>query len=162
VKITAVPICTENRAPFDALCVRPDQDHLIAPNEAWLDQVLPIEKSHSFGLMNADTPMGLFTMTDTRTVPADVVAKYFQPGCAYLWHFMVDAAAQGRGLGRAALSVIEEHAKAFDGIGMSLTTADLEPGNALPFYSAAGYAPSGRRLHGEIELIKQFQKVRNA
>ena len=134
-KITAVPICTENRAPFDALCVRPDQDHLIAPNEAWLDQVLPIEKSHSFGLMNADTPMGLFTMTDTRTVPADV---------------------------GAALSVIEEHAKAFDGIGMSLTTADLEPGNALPFYSAAGYAPSGRRLHGEIELIKQFQKVRNA
>jgi diamine N-acetyltransferase len=40
--------------------------------------------------------------------------------------------------------------------GMSLTTKDKADGNALAFYLNLGFVPSGRRLRGEIELVKFF------
>lgn len=155
-------ITQDNRAPFDRLAVAPMQADLIAPNEPWLDLALSVPEAMSIGLLENDQPIGLYTLTDTRRIPPLVLSHHFQKGCSYLWHFMVDKAAQGRGLGRAALTQIEMHARHCAAHGLSLTTGDQKAGNALRFYSAQGYVPTGRRIEGEIELIKTFKATVDA
>lgn len=156
--LTALTITQDNRAPFDALSVGVEQAHLIARNDGWLDLALTVPETHNVGLLEGENPVGLYSLTDTRGIPGIVLAQHFQQDCSYLWHFMLDAAAQGRGLGRAALGVVEDHASRCDASGLSLTTGDHKPGNALPFYRAAGYVPTGRRIEGEIELVKHFAR----
>lgn len=151
-----VVITQGNRAPFDALRVADDQSDLIAPNEGWLDLALTVPETLNIGLLEDTRPVGLYSMTDTRGIPGVVLTEHFQQGCSYLWHFMLDGSAQGRGLGRTALQMVEDHASRCEALGVSLTTGDQKPGNALPFYTAAGYTPTGRRLEGEIELVKHF------
>lgn len=151
-----VPVNPSNRGAFDRLSVAPEQANLIAPNKPWLDLALSVPEALSIGLLKDDTPVGLYTLTDTRGIPPIVLSHHFQQGCCYLWHFMLDKSAQGKGLGKAALAAVETHARRCAAMGLSLTTGDQKPGNALPFYAAAGYVPTGRRIEGEIELIKTF------
>ena len=155
-------ITPENRAPFDRLAVSPTQVDLIAPNEPWLDLALSVPEALSVGLLENDRPVGLYTLTDTRHIPPLVLSQHFQKGCSYLWHFMLDRAVQGRGLGRVALALIETHARYCAAMGLSLTTGDQKAGNALPFYRSHGYVPTGRRIEGEIELIKTFKGAADA
>ena len=160
--LSCLPITPDNRAPFDALTVAAAQMELIAPNPGWLDLALTVPDAQSVGLLENDQPVGLYSLTDTRGMPAVVLSYHFQKGCSYLWHFMLDKAVQGRGLGRAALGLVEDHARRCEASGVSLTTGDQKPGNALPFYSALGYIPTGRRIEGEVELVKHFEGARNA
>ena len=160
--LKCLTITQTNRAPFDRLAVSPEQVDLIAPNEPWLDLALTVPEALSIGLLEDDQPIGLYTLTDTSNIPPSVLSHHFQKGCAYLWHFMLDKAAQGRGLGRIALAQVESHARRCAAIGLSLTTGDQKAGNALPFYSAQGYVPTGRRIEGEIELIKTFAGAADA
>ena len=160
--LQTLPITQANRAPFDALCVGVAQLDLIAPNKPWLDLALDVPETQNIGLLEDDAPVGLYSLTDTRGIPEVVLSEHFQRGCSYLWHFMLDASAQGRGLGRLALEMVERHARACEAQGLSLTTGDRKPGNALPFYRAAGCVPTGRRLEDEIELVKRFEGPRHA
>lgn len=160
--LSCLAITQTNRAPFDRLAVSLMQADLIAPNGPWLDLALTVPEAQSVGLLEDDQPVGLYTLTDTRAIPPLVLSHHFQKGCSYLWHFMLDKAAQGRGLGRAALGQIEMHARDCAATGLSLTTGDQKAGNALPFYSAAGFVPTGRRIEGEIELMKTFERATDA
>ncbi|MGJ8616882.1 MAG: GNAT family N-acetyltransferase [Sulfitobacter sp.] len=161
--LTAVPITPDNRDKFADLRVNDAQQHLIATNEYWLDQAARVEVSKTFGLVKDGISVGLFSLIDPRLVPADDAdLRNAQPGCGYLWRFMVDSKAQGAGVGRQALALIEDYVRDIGLKGLSMTTMDTEKGNALPFYLAQGYVATGRRLGGEIELIKLFPEIAHA
>ena len=128
--------------------------HLIAPTGRWLDEALTMPGSHTFGIVNDNTPIGLVSWIDPNLSPE--VEDIFLPECAYLWRIMIDSRFQGRGVGSCVLTEMLARAGAAGFSGMSLTTKDKADGNALAFYLNRGFVPSGRRLRGEIELVKFF------
>jgi len=160
--IALVPVTPQNRARFEGLVVASSQEDLLADTVPWLDEALDEPHTQTFGVIAQDKPAGLASLMDTRDAPPELYKEAFQQGCAYLWRFLIDADAQGRGLGRMALTALEQEARGLSATGLSLTTADKIAGNALGFYTRMGYAPTGRRLGGEIELVKRFEEACNA
>ena len=72
---------------------------------------------------------------------------------------MVDYNFQGLGLGKQAINFSKQYASLVGLQGVSLTTMDKEDGNALSIYQKLGFAPTGRRLDDEIELIFNFEHI---
>jgi len=68
-----------------------------------------------------------------------------------VWRFMIDARFQGRGLGRAALLLVIEHArsKGFEMLELSYVPG---PGCPEPFYRGLGFAPNGRMDGVEVVM----------
>jgi diamine N-acetyltransferase len=66
---------------------------------------------------------------------------------------MIDERFQGKQLGKSAVTFSQQVARTFGLCGVSLTTMDIEHGNALNLYLALEFEPTGRRLDDEIELM---------
>jgi diamine N-acetyltransferase len=74
-----------------------------------------------------------------------------KPGIG-VWRFMVDEKFQGRGIGRAALLLVIEHARSkglFDTLELSYVPG---PGCPEPFYRGLGFQPTGKVDEGEVIL----------
>lgn len=148
------PLSDETHAALAALRTQTTQAGLIAPTGPWLEEARAARDAVTYGLFQGATAVGLYSLSDPRLWPPDDPDS--QPGCAFLWRFLIDGRQQGRGFGRAGLRLVEARAAGMGFVGLSLTTKDRTPGNAAPFYSACGYRPTGRRIAGEIELIRRF------
>jgi diamine N-acetyltransferase len=69
-----------------------------------------------------------------------------------VWRLMIDARSQGKGIGRAALLLVVEHARSkrlFSVLSLSYVPA---PGCAEKFYLDLGFKPTGKVEDGEVEL----------
>lgn len=126
---------------------------LIAPTSDWLAEAAHLPFAFSFGIFAADHPVGLVSVIDPRLIDDDDDVSHYQPDCLYLWRLMVDHRHRGSGYGTAAVTFVGDLARCLGTSGVSLTTMDREPGNALDFYLRIGFTPTGRRLHEEIELM---------
>ncbi|MCF7513806.1 GNAT family N-acetyltransferase [Pseudoalteromonas sp. L23] len=133
------------------LKVRDSQQHLIASNAEWIIEDSFNEDSVCFGMYDDDLPVGMIALIDPRLVGDD--NGHFQAQHLYIWRLMIDEASQSKGYGKAAMCFAKQYAELIGLVGLSLTTMDTEAENALNFYQALGFIPTGRRLDGEIELI---------
>jgi diamine N-acetyltransferase len=133
-------ITKETVREITKLDVGPDQQGLVAPNsvsiaeahfepKAWFRAIYSGEEPAGFAMVWRDPPEGVF----------------------YVWRFMVDARYQGKGVGRRALELLIDEAKAD---GAAEVTLSVVPGahSALGFYESFGFEPTGVVHGAETEL----------
>ena len=122
------------------LDVGPDQHGLVAPNAVSIAEAYFEPKAWFRAVYHGDEPAG-FAM-----VWRDPAERVF-----YIWRFMVDARFQGRGVGRRALELLLEEARA-DGVEAVTLSVVPGPQSALGFYERFGFEPTGVEHGDEIEL----------
>ena len=121
------------------LDVGPDQQGLVAPN------AVSIAEAHF-------EPKAWFRAVYSGEEPAGFVMVWRDPPeVFYIWRFMVDAGFQGRGVGRRALELLLEEARA-DGVEAVTLSVVPGPHSALAFYERFGFEPTGEMHGGEVEL----------
>jgi RimJ/RimL family protein N-acetyltransferase len=86
-----------------------------------------------------DTAVG-FLMT------AEVTDAHPEP---YLWRLLIDRRHQGRGVGRAALTILADRLRA-EGHRTLMTSWVDAPGGPAPFYHRLGFVPTGEIDDGEV------------
>ncbi len=129
------------------LAVCDSQRGFVAPNAVSLAQALFEPSAWYRAVYCADTPVGFVMLADgsLQTPPAA------DPGIS-VWRFMIDARFQGRGIGKAALLQVIEHARRkrrFEALELSFVPG---PGGPEPFYRALGFRDTGRTVGGEVVL----------
>jgi len=85
--------------------------------------------------------------------PAGVLLVEVETGTPYLVRFMVDAAHQGRGVGRPAVELLTGELRA-DGWTQLETSFVPVPDGAEGFWRRCGFADSGRTRHGEPVFVR--------
>lgn len=146
------PIGHETVDKIIALTVADGQEGRVSPAVKTLAQAPYEPGAHLLGLWDGDTPVGLLALVDTANGwPGH---PFHRPGAVYLWRLLIDGRHQGRGHGRAAVAHALGLARVWGYGEVSLTYADL-PKPAGPFYTALGFAPTGRRIQDEIELVRR-------
>lgn len=135
-----------------SLRVRDEERHLIAPNAPRLERAERTAEALTYGMHRDDRPFGLVFLIDPRLPAIGEEAGHVQADCLYVWRLMIDREHRGRGHGRAAIDFAKAYAQLIGLGGVSLTTKDRAPLNALPLYLGEGFEPTGRRLDDEIEL----------
>ena len=148
-RLKFLPLCDDLVGPFAALSVAEADRHLIAPNAVWLAEAALTPDARTFCVVG-DGPVGLVSLIDPRVVDED---DHFTPDCLYVWRLMVDASARRSGHGARIVQFVKDYAQLVGLSGVTLTTMDRHPNNALPFYEGQGFTQTGRRLQGEAELI---------
>jgi diamine N-acetyltransferase len=123
-----------------ALDVGPDQDGLVAPNSVSIAEAHFEPKAWFRAIYHGDEPAG-FAM-----VWRDPAERVF-----YIWRFMVDARFQGKGVGRRALELLLEEARA-DGVEEVTLSVVPGPHSAIEFYERCGFATTGEMHGGEAEM----------
>jgi diamine N-acetyltransferase len=72
-----------------------------------------------------------------------------QPFRYFLWRLLIDAGHQGRGYGRAAMSMVIDQLRGRPGADELITSVHPGPGSPAPFYRALGFEPTGDWLEDE-------------
>jgi diamine N-acetyltransferase len=85
--------------------------------------------------------------------PAGVLLVEVETGIPYLVRFMVDAAHQGRGVGRRAVELLAEELRA-DGWAELETSFVAVDDGAEGFWRRCGFADTGRTRHGEPVFVR--------
>jgi len=147
------PFAEDDIRSLFALDVRRDQDGRVAPNTVTVAQSIFEPGSEIFGLWDGDTAVGLLAIVDMSHPDADL-DEGDDPDGIYIWRLMVDAGAQGKGHGTAAI----RHAiKLAQGRGRAQLVISSVPENenALHIYETLGFVRTGRMVDGEVELIRR-------
>jgi lactoylglutathione lyase len=129
------------------LAVSEAQRAFVAPN-AWSLAEAHFHPEAWFRAIYADeTPVGFLMLHDEELLPTPR-----QRGFYLLWRLMVDARHQGLGYGRRALGLLVDHVRTRPRAQTLLASCLPGPGSPEPFYRRLGFRPTGREVHGEIEL----------
>lgn len=152
--LTAVALDRDTVMAFIRLKVAASQTTFIAPNSETIAQACFAPGTTLRGLCWDGEPAGLYSVINPKLALND--PHNFQPGCAFLWRFMVDQGFQGKRLGAQALRMIFDTAVADGFAGLTLTAVDGQPGCPVPFYRKQGFARTGRMQFGEVELMKRI------
>lgn len=134
------------------LSVAESQKGFVAPNSVSLAQALFAPEAWYRAIYVGDEMAGFVMLADEslRSPPPE------KPQVS-VWRFMIDAAYQGRGIGRAALMQVIEDLRArgrFASLELSYVPG---PGCPEPFYLGLGFRPTGRVDGNEIVLELPFQ-----
>jgi diamine N-acetyltransferase len=140
-------ITAETVREVTRLSVREDQKHFVASNAVSLAQALFAPEAWYRAVYFGEELAGFVMLHDEslRSPPPE------KPEIG-VWRFMIDAKYQGRGIGRAALQRVIEHARAkgaFEKLELSYVPG---PGCPEEFYRGLGFTPTGRVDEGEIVL----------
>lgn len=129
------------------LSVAESQKGFVASNAVSLAQALFAPEAWYRAIYKAEELVGFVMLADEslRTPPPE------KPGIG-VWRFMIDERFQGRGIGRAALRLVIEHARS-KGIFKTLELSYVPgPGCPEPFYIGIGFRHTGKVDEGEIVL----------
>ena len=129
------------------LSVAESQKGFVAPNAVSLAQALFAPEAWYRAIYCAEELVGFVMLEDESLV------KFLpdKPGIG-VWRFMIDEKFQGRGLGRAALQLVIQHAQnkgLFETLELSYVPG---PGCPEPFYRGLGFRPTGKVDDGEVIL----------
>lgn len=147
------PITSDTVRSVCALAVAGDQAGLVAPNAVSLAEALFSPKAWYRAVYFGESVVGFVMLYDPSLGTAS--APEARP---VVWRFMIDAAAQGKGIGRRALQLVIEHVRSkglFSVLSLSYVPV---PGCAETFYLALGFKPTGRVEDGEVELELLFDQ----
>jgi diamine N-acetyltransferase len=135
------------------LSVADGQKHFVATNAISLAQALFAPEAWYRAIYSGEEPVGFVMLEDqSLRVPAPA-----QPQIT-VWRFMVDQRFQGRGIGRAALQQVIDHARS-KGLFRSLYLSYVPgPGSPEPFYRGLGFRPTGRMDGQEVVLEFPFDE----
>ena len=144
--VTLREITFETVIPVTRLAVAESQKGFVAPNAISLAQALFCEEAWYRAIYCGEDLAG-FVMLEDESLRAEPPG---QPEMG-VWRLMVDARFQGRGIGRAALQQVIEHArrKGFTRLQLSYVPG---PGCPEPFYLGLGFRHTGRVDGDEIVL----------
>ncbi len=129
------------------LSVAESQKGFVASNSISLAQALFAPEAWYRAIYCAEELVGFVMLEDESLVKPPTE----KPGIG-VWRFMIDEKFQGRGIGRAALLLVIEHARSkglFDRLELSYVPG---PGCPEPFYRGLGFSPTGKVDDGEIIL----------
>jgi diamine N-acetyltransferase len=138
--VALVPIDRENVAAVCDLAVREDQRRLVAPAAQTIAEAKCYEPGAFLRAIEADgEPVGVLWVQTDEPVP-------------YLVRFMVDAGAQGRGIGRQAVALLLDEMRAAGHRELELSYVPAE-GGAERFWLGCGFEPTGR-MHEDEVLVR--------
>lgn len=129
------------------LSVAESQQGFVAPNAVSLAQALFAPEAWYRAIYFGEELAGFVMLEDESLLPVPPL----QPEVG-VWRFMIDAKFQRRGIGRAALLQVIEHARSkglFTRLQLSYVPG---PGSPEPFYLALGFRHTGRVDGGELVL----------
>lgn len=149
--VELTPITDDNKAACTALKVSSEQAKYISRNTDSLKEAEQVPKVARPFLICADgEPVGftMFAFDEDNDDPHDR---------CWLWRFMIDERFQGKGYGKAALSVIIDYFTANNADEITLST---KPDNtaALSLYRKIGFRENGDMNDGEIVLMLYLRK----
>ncbi len=130
-----------------ALAVADDQKGFVAPNAVSLAQALFAPQAWYRAVCLGDEPVGFVMLADeSLRSPAPEAPQIG------IWRFMIDRRWQGRGIGRAALTLVIDHIRNKK----LVRTVELSyvpgPGCPEPFYLGLGFRHTGRMDDDEVVL----------
>ena len=137
-----------------SLSVAEDQKRFVASNAVSLAQALFTPEAWYRAVYLRKEIVGFVMLHDESL--ASVLPEKPKIG---FWRFMIDSKFQGQGIGRAALNLVIEHARAkgqFESIELSYVPG---PGCPEPFYLGLGFNHTGRMDDGEVVLSFKFTKT---
>ena len=140
-------ITSETVRSVTKLSVAESQKGFVAPNAVSLAQALFSPEAWYRAIYSAEELVGFVMLEDEslQTPPPE------EPGIG-VWRFMIDEKFQGRGIGRAALLLVIEHARS-KGIFKTLELSYVPgPGCPEPFYLGLGFRHTGKVDEGEVIL----------
>jgi diamine N-acetyltransferase len=145
--VTLREITSETVRAVTKLSVAESQLGFVASNAVSLAQALFAPEAWYRAIHAGDALAGFVMVSDTslRTPPPAT------PEIG-VWRLMIDQRFQGQGIGRAALRLVIEHARAkgcFDKLELSYVPG---PGCPEPFYRALGFRPTGAMDDDEVVL----------
>ncbi|CUH43302.1 GNAT family N-acetyltransferase [Ruegeria atlantica] len=140
--------------PLAALSVRENQAGFVATNLMTMAQSIFEPGSEIYGIWDGGDAVGLLAIIDMAHPDAELDDED-DPDGVYIWRLMVDKSRQGRGYGMAALDFAKSVALKKGRSNLVISVVD-EPGSALPLYQSFGFAPTGRLVDGEVELIMRL------
>ncbi len=145
--VTLREITAETVIPVVRLAVAPEQNGFVAPNSVSLAQALFAPEAWYRGIYRGEELVGFVMLADESL--RDPLPERPSIG---VWRLMIDAGAQRRGIGRAAMRQVIDHAK---GRGC-FSTLELSyvPGRGSPerFYLSLGFRHTGRMDGDEVVL----------
>jgi len=146
----AVTLRTIDATTVRAVCdlaVAPAQAGFVAANAVSLAQALFAPEAWYRAIYLDDAPAGFAMLSDdSLRDPVPAIPEI------WLWRFMVDARYQGRGIGKAALRLVVDHARSRGTFSALLASYVPGPGSAGEFYAKLGFRPTGAVEDGEIVI----------
>jgi diamine N-acetyltransferase len=139
-EITLREITKDTVREITKLDVGPDQQGFVASNSNSIAEAYFEPKAWFRAIYAGEEPAG-FAM-----VWRDPEEQTF-----YIWRFMVDARFQSKGVGRRALELLLDEARA-DGVPEVTLSVVPGPGSALAFYERCGFVATGEMHGGEAEM----------
>jgi diamine N-acetyltransferase len=145
--VTLREITAESVRAICRLRVTPAQESLVAPNAVSIAQAYFEPAAWFRAICAGDEPVGFAMLFDpTRAVAPET------PHICHLWRFMIAAPHQRQGHGRAALSLLIDHAKTLAGVTtFSLSFVPAE-GSPRDFYAGLGFRETGEVDEGEVVM----------
>lgn len=140
--VVSVELRPVTRDSFDAvlaLDVGDDQRDFVYSNAETLAWAYVADECTPLAIHEGTTPVGLLSYG---YIPAD--------GRCWVIHLMVDARAQRRGIGRAALELLLPRMEAVSGGGAIDVAVDPANLAAIGLYESFGFHDTGRRQDGEL------------
>jgi diamine N-acetyltransferase len=138
--VSLVPITGDNVRSVCELDVHEHQRRLVAPAAYTIAEAKCHEPGAFLRAIAVDgEPVGVLWVQTDDDVP-------------YLVRFMVDASAQGRGIGRRAVALLLEELRAAGHAELELSYVPTERG-AEGFWLSCGFEPTGR-MHGDEAVVR--------
>ena len=146
-EITAATVRT-----ITSLEVRPEQRGFVATNAESLAEALFAPEAWYRAIYLEDDPVGFVMLSDQSLLPQPP-----ENPTIWIWRFMVDGRHQGKGIGRAALHLVIEHARSMNLFGQLLLSYVPGEGSAEALYRSVGFAPTGLVEDGEVVMALQLR-----
>lgn len=130
-----------------SLSVSESQNRFVAPNAVSLSQALFATTAWYRAIYLESEPVGFVMLSDD-----SLIEPVPENPEIYVWRFMVDARHQRKGIGRAAMLLVIEHARSrriFNTLKLSHVPGE---GGPEPLYRELGFKPTGKVEDGEVEM----------
>jgi diamine N-acetyltransferase len=135
--VALVPVTRDNVRDVCQLALRPGQDKMVAPAAYTAAEAVHYgERSWLRAITHDGEVVGVLWVALDESPP-------------YLVRFMVDAAHQHQGIGRAAIGLLFEELRAEGCRALELSYVPVD-GGAEAFWLGCGFEPTGREHGGEL------------
>ena len=134
------PLTPENVRAVCDLRVTPGQEHLVAPNAVSIAEAYVYPQAWCRAVRSGGRLVGFVMLWDS---PEELGHM--------LWRLMVDASAQGRGIGRQVVAQVAAHVRAQGVRELRVSVVDGE-GGPEPFYRSLGFVRTGEMADDEPVL----------
>ncbi len=134
------PLSPDNVRAVCDLRVAPGQEHLVAPNAVSIAEAYVYPQAWCRAVRADGRLVGFVMLWDS---PEDLGHM--------LWRLMVDASAQGQGIGRQVVALVADHVRA-QGVPVLRVSVVDGTGSPAPFYRSLGFVPTGEMTDDEPVL----------